>query len=184
MKYLFIIIVSFLSVNLNAEIHREATYCNDTGELCFYWWPKLPTVDGWQQDKGNSYHYSSNTQAPIGFHFGNAESVIYAKAIYKLRQPESKNLEEFIANDKKNFLRNSPDLDIKETKSLKSKSGKLFKSFSFTPKAQGNWEQVSYSEEIDLEGNDYYLVFVLSSRSEQSYKDTLSDYEKFITNYE
>lgn len=184
MKYLLIFISLSLPGPLNAEIHREASICNESGEMCFYWWPKLPKIDGWQQDKTSSYQYSSNAQAPVGFNFGNAESVIYANAIYKPRQPESKNLEQFIANDKKSFLQDSPELTIKETIALTSASGLKFRSFTFEPKGEGNWECVSYSEEKDTDGNEYYLVFVLSSRSEKAYKSTISAYEKFITKYE
>lgn len=184
MKYLLIFISLSLSGTLSAEIHREATVCNESGEMCFYWWPELPEIEGWEQDKGNSYHYSSNAQAPVGFNFGNAESVIYAKAIYKLGQPESKNLEQFIANDKKSFLKDNPELTIKETLPLTSASGLKFRSFTFAPKNEGNWERVSYSEEKDTDGNEYYLVFVLSSRSETEYKSMIAAYEKFITKYE
>lgn len=183
MRYIIAIIFFTLSLSLNAEIHREATVCEESGELCFYWWPVLPKIEGWEQDKDNSYYYSMNTQAPKGFNFGNAESVIYAKAIYKLRQPDSKNLDEFIKNDKESFLQRDPTLEIKQTKNLKSSNQHVFKSYSFKPQKEGNWEQVSYSEEKDADGNDYYLVFVLSSRNESGYKNSMIAYEQFITKY-
>ncbi len=184
MKYLFIFIVLSFSCVLSAEIHRETTVCNESGEMCFYWWPKLPRIEGWQQDNRNSYRYSLNAQAPVGFNFGNAESVIYAKAIYKLREPDTKSLEQFITNDKNRFLKTNPELSIKEILALTSKSGLKFRCYSFIPKINGNWERASYSEEKDADGNEYYLVFVLSSRTEKAYKSSMVTYEKFVTEYE
>jgi len=183
MKYALIILLGIIANPVLAEIHREAAVCNESGEMCFFWWPKLPAIEGWQQDKDNSYRYAANTQVPVGFDFGQADAVIYAKAVLKLRQSEAKNLEEFISHDRESFLQRDPALQIDETKPLISARGTPFRSFSFKPQKEGNWEQVSYGEERDSDGNEYYLVFVLSARSESSFKKTLRDYEKFIVNY-
>jgi len=183
MKYALIILLSLIFSSALAEIHREAAVCDESGEMCFFWWPKLPAIDGWQQDKDNSYHYAANTQVPVGFNIGNADSIIYAKAVYKSRQSEATNLEEFIIHDRESFLQRDPALQIDETKPVRSGRGTEFRSFSFKPQNEGNWEQVSYGEETDSDGNEYFLVFVLSARSESSYKKTLGDYKKFITNY-
>lgn len=183
MRLLIFFIVCISSTNAFSEIHREATSCNESGELCFYWWPELPEIDGWNQDLGNSYHYSSNAKAPEGFNFSNAETVIYAKAVYKLRATESKNLDGFIANDKADFIKQNPDLKISEVEPIVNSSGFAFRRFRFNPGKKGNWEQVSYSEETDKDGNEYYLVFVLSSRSEKGYKESLKDYENFLSEY-
>jgi len=40
------------------------------------------------------------------------------------------------------------------------------------------WEKVSYGEE-----GEFYLIFTLSSRSEQGFKAALKDYELFISRY-
>jgi len=77
-----------------AEIQKFANPC-DQG-ICFSWWPKLPRVAGWHQDQDQSYNYKINAQAPDGRTFANAETVIYANAIYKPRVPESKTLQDLI----------------------------------------------------------------------------------------
>ena len=50
-------------------------------------------------------------------------------------------------------------------------------------RVQGNWEIVTYGEEIDKDGNQYYLNFVLSSRSESALKKSFEDYKKFVSTY-
>ncbi len=180
-----IMIFSILfSLSAEAEIYREAKVCNESGKICFYWWPKLKAVPGWEQDIPHSYHYRMNTQAPAGFSFANAEAVIYARAVYKPEQPDAKTLDAFIANDKADFLSHDPSLSITRSETLKDKKGRSFISYQFKPSGKGNWEQIAYSEEVDGDNNEYYLVFVLSSRTESGYKASLDAFNQFVTSYE
>jgi hypothetical protein len=91
----WILIVVLASIPLRAEIEKPAEVC-DTG-ICLHWWPKLSLVAGWHQDSGSSKQYGVNAQAPDGYTFSNAETVIYAKAAYKPRIPKTKSLEMFIS---------------------------------------------------------------------------------------
>ena len=119
MRYIAIISILIASTYSNAEIFRQSTVCGETGEICFFWWPKLNPIEGWTQDMPQSFNYKANAQAPNGYTFANAEAVIYAKAIYKARQPESKNLAEFIASDKQSFLDRNPLLKINDAEIYK-----------------------------------------------------------------
>ena len=183
MKLILSILLLSISATLHAEIHKEALVCEKAGGICFYWWPELPTIDGWQQDKDNSFRYSMNAQAPIGFNFGNAETVIYAKAIYKAAQPETKNLDEFIKNDHASFLAKDSTIKIQELSPVTNSVANKLKSFSFTPQKSGNWERVTYGEESDKEGNQYFLTFVVSSRTESGYNNAMATYVQFINQY-
>ena len=178
MKYLIVVLLifTFLPVNASAEIEKIALPCEKG--ICFYWWPKLPTVKGWHHDRDHSYIYSANAQAPDGFTFANAESVVYAKALYKPRIPETKSLDALISDDKKQFLSHDPNLIISETTPLTTADGHKLKSYTFFPKSKGNWEQVSYCEE-----GDFYLIFTISSRSKEGYKKAISAYQQFIGSY-
>jgi hypothetical protein len=182
-KIMFVCAVLF-SLNVNAEIYREAKVCDDSNQLCFFWWPKLKEVSGWQQDMSHSYHYRMNTQVPTGFTFSNAEVVVYARAMYKPTVPDTKNIEQFIKKDKADFLSDYPSFSIRQTETLKDNKGRNFTSYQFKPSGKGNWEQIAYSEEIDGDQNEYYLVFVLSSRTETSYKESIDTFNKFVTSYE
>lgn len=175
-KFILALLISLLPTLALAEIEKIAIP-NDKG-MAMYWWPKLDVPKGWHQDKEHSYHYSSNALAPDGYTFANAESVMYARAEYKPKIPDVKSLVQLIENDKKDFLTNSPGIEIKEAKSLTAADGEQLRSLVFTPKNKGNWERVSYGEE-----GDFYLIFTLSSRSQKSYEEATSAYESLIKNY-
>jgi hypothetical protein len=164
------------SAPTHAEIEKNARRCDHT--LCFYWWPKLPPLKGWHQDRPSSFHDSINALAPDGQTFANAEAVIYARAIFKPRAPDVKSLDQLIENDKADFLVRSRDISIEPASSPVTGDGQSLRSLSFIPGGSGNWERVSYGEE----GN-YYLLFTLSSRSERAFKDAMSAYETLIATY-
>lgn len=168
--------VLLLCLSAQAEIEKIAQVC-DTG-ICFYWWPKLPALEGWHQDQDQSLHYGINALAPNGFSFVHAKTVMYAKASYKPRMPETKSLEMFISDDKAEFVEADPGVIITPAGELATADGKKFRSFTFFPKTKGNWEQVSYGEE-----GDFYLTFVLSSRSKDDFSKTQAIYTVLIAHY-
>lgn len=144
----------------------------------FYWWPKLTPVDGWHQDREHSFFYSANALAPDGFTFKNAESVMYARAVFKSREPDIKSLETLIENDRMDFEANVPGISIHEVAALYSSGGQTFRSFTFFPTRTGNWERVSYGEE-----GEFYLIFTISSRSLSGFNAAVGAYEKLIASY-
>ena len=162
-------------------VHAEIEKIAIPGEkgVSFYWWPKLAPVDGWHQDREHSFYYSANALAPDGFTFKNAESVMYAKAIYKPRVPTLKSLDALIENDKKDFEENIPGVSVREVAALSTADGQKLRSFTFFPTSTGNWERVSYGEE-----DDFYLIFTISSRSQASFNTAVVAYEKLIAGYQ
>lgn len=178
MKRLFlsVVLLACLSPIANAEIEKLANVC-ESG-VCFNWWPKLSVIEGWHQDKEQSFSMLANAQAPSGFTFSNAETVIYAIALYKPREPDLKTLQQLIDNDINKFKTDYKGVDIKEVKSIDSSDGKLFKSLIFIPSESGNWEQVSYAEE-----DDFYLIFTISSRSKKGFDNSIGVYKRFINTY-
>ena len=175
MIYIFAMLVLF-SVSASAEIEKFAQMCEQ--QICFYWWPKLPEVKGWHHEREHSYLYSANAQAPDGYTFANAEYVVYAKAIYKPRDPETKSLKMLIENGKNDFVSKDPSILITEAEPLVTGDGQIMKSYTFFSKGKGNWERVSYGEK-----GDFYLIFTVSSRTEQGYKVALSAYKQFVNRY-
>jgi hypothetical protein len=159
-----------------AEIEKVGQVC-ETG-ICLAWWPKLVPAKGWHHEPRWSFANGINIQVPDGFTFSNAETVIYAKAAYKPRIPETTSLEMFIQSDKDDFLKRDPGILIVEVTPLKTADGKTLRSFTFFPKSKGNWEQVSYGEE-----GDFYLIFTISSRSRTGFLDSFEIYEQYINHY-
>ncbi len=183
-KLFVAILLALTTTNTNAEIHKEASMCADSGQICFYWWPKLPAIDGWQQDLRFSYHYRMNAQAPIASNFGQSETVIYARAEDKKANPDFNSLEEFISFSQQHFISGAPSkVTVTKTDEFETAGKQRFISYSFVPEGSGNWEQVSYGEDSDNDGNSYYIIITLSSRTEKGYKKTLPDYLKIVKQY-
>jgi len=143
----------------------------------FHWWPKLPPVEGWQHDREFSLKYSINALAPVGKSFANAETVMYAKAVFKPRVPDVKSLGQLIENDKKDKA-NVPGVVVAEAPSLLSADGRKLSSLTYTPNGTGNWERVSYLEE-----GEFYLIFTVSSRSLAGFKSSAKAYEALVALY-
>jgi hypothetical protein len=160
----------------NARIEKTAIPCK-TG-LCLYWWPSLGTVKGWHHDQETSIKNAINAEVPDGFTFSNAESVIYAKAIYKPRQPETKSLEMLIKDDKATFLAEDSTIEISKVEPLRTADGRTLESYTYFPREKGNWEEVSYGEE-----GDFYLVFAVSSQTKAGFEKALETYKEFIGEY-
>ena len=174
---LALILILLLSSQLHAEIEKFAIPDKRCGQVCFYWWPKLLAIEGWHHDRQQSYAYSANAQAPDGFTFANAETVIYAKALFKPRMPETKTLEKLIENDHNRF-KEETDVIIKKSKTFITADKNKLISYTFFPKVKGNWEQVSYGEE-----GEFFLIFTVSSRTKSGLVENLPIYEKFISKY-
>lgn len=163
-------------MSASAGLEKIAAVCNQ--KICFHWWPKLPTIEGWRHDRDYSLHYNFNALAPVGISFSIAETVMYSNAIYRPRVPDDRTLEQFIDGDTKKFRDTNPGLKIEETLPLKTGDAKVVRSFVLIPTASGQWERVSYLEE-----GDYYVVFVVSSRSESGLNAAMFAYEKLVANY-
>ena len=125
-----------------------------------------------------AYHHAVNALAPDGSTFENAETVMYAVALYKPRMTEIASVDALIADDKKKFIEQSAAVSIDETKPLATGDGQKLRSFTFFPKSEGNWEQVAYGEE-----GDYYLIFTVSSRTKSGYAKALQSYEAMLRGY-
>jgi hypothetical protein len=159
-----------------AEIEKTAVP-NAKG-IQFVWWPKLSRINGWHHDHDYSLHYAVNALAPDGRSFADAETVMYAKAIYKPRDAEVKTLDMLIARDRKMFEADSPGVRIDEATPMLTADRKKLRSFTFVPARRGNWEKVAYGEE-----GEFYLIFTVSSRTSTGYQAALASFEDLIRHY-
>jgi hypothetical protein len=164
------------SASAYGEIEKIATPCQQG--ICLNWWPRLPPLAGWHHEREASLQYGSNALAPDGFTFASADVVIYARALYKPRVPETTSLEMLIAGDRKKFLAEDPTIVASEVAALTTADGQSLRSVTFFPKAKGNWERVTYGEE-----GDFFLLFIISARSREAYGLKHADYESLISRY-
>ena len=167
----------------DAEIVKTAALDCGKSQICFYWWPKLPTISGWHTDQAANMSQGGNginSLVPDGFTFANADAIMYANAIYKpryeARNPKSKSLKAVIEDDQATFSRLGAS--IAEAAALATADGQTLISFTYFRPGDGTWERVSYGEE-----DDYYLLFALSAHSEAAYHRALPVYEDMIRRY-
>ncbi len=158
-----------------AEILKLAIQ-GDAG-VQFYWWPILPRVAGWYHDRDNSLFYGTNAQAPEGSSFTDAETVIYAKAIFKDKVPQIGDVDDLVGNDKA-LYQSEGNVRVTEVEPLFTANGEAFPSCVFSPQGKGNWEQVAYAEE-----GEFFLLFTLSSRSRAGFEQARDDFRAFIRGY-
>lgn len=169
-------ILLLLPAFAQADILRLAIQQGNKVEV--YTWPVLPQVDGWHHDRKNSLHFRSNAQAPDGANFMDAETVIYAKAIFKPSVPYLHDVDDLIGNDRAQYSTGGK-VRIAEAPPLMTANGSELRSLTFTPVGEGLWEQVAYGEE-----GDFFLLFTISSRSKSGFEESWRAFESFITNYE
>ena len=81
-------------------------------------------------------------------------------------------------DDRRQFLSGDPGLKASQTKPLTTGNGQVLQSYTFFPKGKGNWEQAYYGNE-----GEYYLIFVVSARTQAGFTKALEAYKKFIARY-
>lgn len=170
---------------INAEIVKQASVDCGKGEICLYWWPKLPSIKGWHTDPAANTARGGNginSRVPDGFTFANADVVIYGAATYRARyeweNPASKSLGAFITDDRESFSSKHPMMRITEAAPLITADGQKLRSMIYISPSENTWEQVAYGLE-----DDYYLVFTISARSRAAFEGNLPAYHDLIMHY-
>ena len=164
---------------LSAEIYKFAIPSDQGMKL--YWWPQLQVPDGWVHDEGASRSTGSNMLVPKGQSFAQAPAVMYGEALYKPRIPETRSLDQLISEDKRKFQNHTPGIVILPLPALKNGDGRSLRCFSYSPPQRdgaGSWEWTAYSEE-----GDFYLIFVLSAKSEAALETALPSFRRLIATY-
>ena len=169
-------VVVSLASPAGAAIEKIAIPSEDG--IVLFWWPKVAAPANWKHDREHSLHYGFNAFAPEGSSFADAETVMYARALYKPREPDLKSLEALITRDRESFSKRDPTMKIEAGPPLRSADGRELPSLLFKPQAAGNWERVAYLEE-----GEYYLLFVVSSRNAEGLANAQSAYEALVSSY-
>jgi hypothetical protein len=160
----------------SSEIYKLAVPGEKAME--FYWWPVLGQVPGWSHDEEASRANSANILVPKGSSFSSAPAVIYGKAMFKPRVPNTKSLGQLIADDRKAFEHDFPGVAISELAAVSDGDGKKLRYFSYTPSGAGSWELVAYGEE-----GEFYLIFTVSGNSKAALIHAKPVFESVIAAY-
>jgi hypothetical protein len=170
------VLCAAITAPATADVEKVAQLCEQ--QICFRWWPRVDPPDGWKHEREYSLHYNFNALAPVGSDFGAAETVMYANAVYRPRVPEEKTLSTFISSDLQKFKEDTPGLTVDEAPPMFTGDGRIAKAFLLKPTRQGQWERVAYLEE-----GEYYIVFVVSSRSERGLLEASQAYQSLVISY-
>ena len=161
---------------VNAEIEKIATPTNTGMQL--QWWPKVKPPAGWHFDSGSSHHFGINALAPGGSTFSDSETVMYAKADYKPRVPETKSLGQLIQRDIAEFRQANPGMKATSELPVLTADHKQLQLVTFAPSAGGNWERVAYGENAE-----FYVVFTVSSRSKGGLESAMAAFKAMVASY-
>ncbi|MGP1682973.1 MAG: hypothetical protein ACTS8S_11665 [Giesbergeria sp.] len=173
---LFALILITISGPVSAEVEKVAAPA-DSG-IALRWWPKVQPPQGWHFDRESSHHFGFNAMAPDGSTFSAAETVMYAKANYKPREPQIKTLKQLVEHDFSRFRQSYPDITVVIEPSLHSADHKPLQVVTFAPSTGANWERVAYGE-----AHDFYVLFTVSSRTKDGFEFTLPAFKSMVASY-
>lgn len=159
-----------------AKIHKEGRM-TDHG-IHLYWWPELRVPKGWVHDEDDSLDLTSNVLIPKGATFQNAPSLIYARAFYVPDEKKSeRHLRSFIRDDQAPYRRKIKTFRVAEIKpGWKTADGRILRTFRLS--YIGTQEVVCYGSE-----GDYWLVFVITSKSSSALDRDLPTFREVVEAY-
>lgn len=170
------LVLLLLAGPVNAAIEKIATP-TETG-IQLQWWPKVQPPSGWHFDSGSSHHFGFNAMAPDNSTFSRAETVMYAKAHYKPRVPETESLAQLIDRDISDFHQAYPGMAATAEPPVLTADHKRLKLVTFAPSAGGNWERVAYGEDAE-----FYLLFTVSSRTKGGLERAMPAFKAMVASY-
>lgn len=169
-------------VGVSAEIIKTSMLDNPKcAGLCLRWWPKLTPPPKWEQDTRLSQAYNVAFLVPKD---GRDDVFIYANA-----QPlkgQAVTIAGFMADDQATFERAHPGLMVRPGPDHATADGQVLQSRIFDPgpqEANGHWEIVAYGQEADSDGVKYYIVFILSARSQAVRDEVLPVFQSLLASY-
>ena len=136
------------------------------------------SLTGWALDNDASQRFGVIVLVPADSSMATASALMYSKVIDKERLPENMSLAQLIADDRREFEINAPDISVQEVATLRDSKGRRVPCIAYSPVDSGNWERVAY-----VEDGDFYLVFTVSAPSEAALKSTLPAFGKFVGSY-
>jgi len=159
----------------NAELLRVQTPCDS--RTCVYWLPKLPVLPGWH------LHTTDEPQdavvlVPDGYTYGNAQYIIYARALQKALLMDRPSLHRFITQDAEDYKALYPGIKVTEAGLVQTAQHNSLRSLKLTPTKSGPWEQITYHED-----GDHFVVVVLTSKTAAGYSKARTEYLELLRRY-
>ncbi len=148
-------------------------------DTLFHWWPELPAINWWRQEREASIASGSNVFVPLGADVTRAEALITARAVEK-RLTLCFNLGEFIFYQKRLLLEEDDKaIEFVKSSTVTTGDGKKLLGFIVIHKKTGAVEHLLYGEE----GN-FYTIFSLKARDRKAYLHALQSYKDLLGRYQ
>ncbi len=164
------------AVPASAEVEKSAQAGADGIEM--NWWPKLPPLPGWTQDKLASVQYGANVLVPYGKRFEESGVAIYAMAQYRPRLRDIHSLSELMESDRNGYAGLIGSVQIKSSPALVSGDRNPVSCMVVQPVTSGIWERDCYLTE-----GDYFLTFSLRAQNQGSFGQAMRSFETLISTY-
>ncbi|MGE3149071.1 MAG: hypothetical protein AB7K04_08395 [Pseudorhodoplanes sp.] len=153
------------TMTAHAEIKKFILTCD--GKLCPHYEVVLMPPKGWNIDATASKQNRIQVIVPNGKTFGNAAALIYLKVSMKNKnQP----LSDFIRVSQERWKQSVPDTKISRLPDITRENGKpAFEPYRYEnpSKPQQAAEIVSFGIDADTDGNEFFVMAVMSSRSQK-----------------
>lgn len=159
-----------------AELEKVQVPCD--GAICVHWLPKLPSIAGWHRDEQQGQKLGIVALVPEGYDFGNAEYIIYARAIQKTLQMDNPSLAGFIAQDAEDYKALYPGIKVAEGNLIKTANHQALRTLILIPAKTGRWEQITYHED-----GSHFVILVLSSKTDTGFKKSRNQYLNLLSRY-
>lgn len=171
-------VIALCATSAHAEVKKFMRQCS--GQLCPYYEIVLTPPEKWTEDKAATKANQVQVIVPRGKTFGNADALIYVKVSSRnQKQP----LSEFIRVSQERWRQSVPDTRISALPAISRGNGKdAFESFRYeNPSApQQAFEVVSFGLDSDTDGNEFFVMVVLTGHSKKALEQAEKPYQTFL----
>lgn len=159
-----------------AEVEKFVQFGN--GQLQPFYRLKFTPPDGWVQDAEATKQNQLPIYVPKGKNFGNAPALMYIRVSYN---SDKRTMDKFIEVAHERWMASVKDSKILKLTDEKRANGKAdFRIYRFVnpSKPQQAYEMMAYGEDMDKDGNDFFLMIALTGAKQKALDEAEADFRK------
>ncbi len=167
-----------LAAPATGEVQKFMHLCND--RLCPSYELVFTPPAGWAEDRQASRKNKVQMYLPRGRSFGNADTLIYIRVSYN---SDKQKLEDFIRVSQQRWRASVQDTKIEKLAGVQRDNGKPdFESYRYQnpSRPQQEFEIVSFGEDSDKDGNNFFLMVALTGMDRKALDRTEALYRAVL----
>jgi hypothetical protein len=171
---LSMIFLAALSASAGAEVEKFIPIGD--GQLRPYFRLKFTPPEGWMQDPKATQENGMPIYVPKGKTFSDAPALMYIRVSYN---GDKRSMEKFIEVAHERWRNSVKDTKIEKLADEKRANGKAdFQIYHFVnpSRSQQAYEVMVYGEDMDKDGNSYYLMIALTAAAQKAIDSAEADY--------